>query len=131
MTKTQNYHLNKPEPNDPLRVEDFNENADIIDGLLAGGVKIQTGTYTGTGGYGSGNKNTLTLDFPPKFLMVWGGGAYNAQGNSGTNFFVRYDYYYWDCVTTWSGNTVTWYSSDNDSVQMNDSGKTYYYLALG
>ena len=34
MTRTNNYNLKKPEPNDPLRVADFNENADILDGLL-------------------------------------------------------------------------------------------------
>lgn len=31
MQKTTNYSLKKPEPNDPLRLADFNENADIID----------------------------------------------------------------------------------------------------
>ena len=34
MTKTQNYNLNKPEVTDPLRLADFNENADKIDAAL-------------------------------------------------------------------------------------------------
>ena len=34
MLKTAIYNLNKPEAADPLRVDDFNENADKIDGLL-------------------------------------------------------------------------------------------------
>ena len=34
MEKTTYYQLNKPEAADPLRVADFNENADKIDGLL-------------------------------------------------------------------------------------------------
>ena len=35
MQKTANYNLKKPESTDPLRVADFNENADIIDAALS------------------------------------------------------------------------------------------------
>ena len=34
--------------------------------------KIQTGSYIGTGTYGSNNPNTLTFDFEPKLLIVSG-----------------------------------------------------------
>ena len=34
MLKTEHYQLNKPEVTDPLRLEDFNENVDLIDAAL-------------------------------------------------------------------------------------------------
>ena len=51
MKKTTHYQLNKPESGDPLRVADFNENADIIDGALA---RLETeklifGSFVGDG----------------------------------------------------------------------------------
>ena len=187
MEKTTYYQLNKPEAADPLRLADFNENADKIDGLLkqvddnsvtrsaqvrseaanalaayktsndaavaavstsvstkaeqsavdalttavAAGVKLQTGTYKGKGTYGSGNKNSLTLNFTPKFLMIWGPYAHIAAGLNGTELRVMFDYSGWGLTTTWSGSTVSWYSSTGAQQQMNDSGYSYYYLALG
>ena len=84
MTKTQNYNLNKPEVTDPLRVEDFNANADIIDAALnslntAVGSKaeqsalaelIVTGTYEGAVSSSSTGKQTVTLGFQPRFLFI-------------------------------------------------------------
>ena len=35
--------------------------------------KIQTGSYTGTGTYGSSNPNSLTFDKPPAFLQIQAG----------------------------------------------------------
>lgn len=138
MTKTEHYNLKKPGPNDPLSQADFNENADLIDAALAAlntavanGVKLQTGSYSGKGVYGSGNPNTLNLNFTPKFLMVWGPYSHIMVGITGKNFSVRYDYLSWECTTTWSGATVKWYYDSSAQSQMNESGKTYYYLALG
>lgn len=36
-----------------------------------GGVKIETGSYTGTGTYGSSNKNTIALPSAPKFGIIY------------------------------------------------------------
>ena len=96
MTKTNNYNLKKPEPNDPLRVADFNENADILDAALAGkaeqstvtaldqsvsalsaalgsggkNCRIAFGSYTGDGTYGKSNPTTLSPGFCPVFAAV-------------------------------------------------------------
>ena len=40
--------------------------------------KIATGSYTGTGTYGSSNKNSLTFDFEPKLLVVLMSGVRSA-----------------------------------------------------
>ena len=187
MQKTKNYNLNKPEAADPMRVSDFNENADKIDGLLkqvddnsvtrsaqvrseaanalaayktsndaavaavstsvstkaeqsavdalttavAAGMKMQTGTYKGNGKYGSGNPNKLTLNFSPKFLMIWGPYSHIALGFPNNSVTVCYDYTSWSCTATWSGNTVSWYCGTGAQQQMNENASTYYYLALG
>ena len=45
MQETSNYNLKKPEPTDPLRLEDFNENADIIDGAIKAVERSVAGAY--------------------------------------------------------------------------------------
>ena len=165
MEKTTYYQLNKPEAADPLRVADFNENADKIDAALKqvddnsvtrsaqvrseaanalaayqtandaavaakGNCRVVVGTYTGTGTYGSSNKNSLTFDAEPLFLLINGGGytAYLSEtgrrtaANSGGDS-IR------SMVTYW-GKTISWYSSGNDQLQLNVSGTTYTYMAF-
>ena len=222
MQKTQNYNLNKPELTDPIRVADFNENAEIIDAALNGlhteavtlaaqvraeaanalaayktandaavagkaeqsaldayktsndaavaakaeqsaldayktsndaavaalntavaaGVKLQTGTYSGTGACGSGSKNTLTFSFVPKIVGIvvdaagqTRGGAVFIAGQSKSSGISS-------CSSTggtlslnltWSGNSVSWYTDNTGSAnnQLNASGYTYRYFAFG
>ena len=78
MEKTSNYNLNKPEATDPLRVSDFNENADIIDGALSnlnaavGQIavpQIAVGTYTGNNS--TINPTTVEVGFAPKMVFIW------------------------------------------------------------
>ena len=69
MTETVNYNLNKPEASDPLRLADFNENADIIDaalGVLTGRAKVVTGSYIGD----NTSFHTIPLEFTPRFVLV-------------------------------------------------------------
>ena len=78
MTKTQNYNLNKPEATDPLRLADFNGNADIIDGALASlsADHVYVGSYVGDGTA----ERIIDLPFTPKvvflFLRFGNNGAY-------------------------------------------------------
>ena len=69
MTKTMNYNLNKPEADDPLRLADFNQNADIIDtalGVLTGRARVVVGSYIGD----NTGKHTIPLEFTPRFVLV-------------------------------------------------------------
>ena len=133
MTKTANYNLNKPEATDPLRLADFNENADILDGALKNlsmaAPKIAVGSYVGTDTSGSSNPNRLTFDFAPKALFVWGN-AYVAQAIRGQNMQAISPDNDTTCTTTWNGNAVQWYAG-YPAWQMNYKGKTYCYLAIG
>ena len=88
MTKTNNYNLKKPEPTDPLRVADFNENADLIDAALG----ALTGAYgpsnlpweVGTLDLSKAEVTSLVklFDFHPSAVFLFakgtiGGGAVN------------------------------------------------------
>lgn len=106
------------------------------------GVKIATGSYTGTGTYGSSNPNSLTFEFEPKIIyiketdyrdniptggFIWvnpstdgisyygGGGSPNAWGH---------------VVITW-GKTVTWYNENSYLYQINQGNTSYTYFAIG
>lgn len=104
--------------------------------------KIVTGSYSGTGGYGANNKKSLTFSAPPKLLVVMP--SSNTVGGSQGGFIAlrcisssrgggilddvpgpQFQLYY-----TWDGNTVTWYSPNNEYSQQNLNGMTYYYFAI-
>lgn len=147
MQHTTNYNLNQWDADDRVTREDCNADNAKIDAALktvanaaAAGAKIATGSYVGTGAYGSGNKNSLTFSFQPKLVVIGRANAMSAadtmimvrgQGqvsNCGSNGGGNY------CFATWSGNSVSWYATDSNngsSYQMNISGFTYYYIAIG
>lgn len=148
MTKTQNFNLNKPEVTDSIRVSDFNENAEIIDGLLNtlntsvaalntaaagfGNCKIASGSYTGNGKYGSSNPTKLNVGFAPKIVLI----AF--EGNRCRLFLPIFDERY-DLGSTFSseaytliwGNTYFGMYSGSAYGQMNDSGRVYSYIVIG
>ena len=120
---------------------------DVLGNLIAipadqikDGVKIATGSYTGTGTYGSSNPNSLTFEFEPKVLFIAPvtnySGALNYQsvfwkgmtsfptyiGSADTGMSV---------VVSW-GTTVSWYTNGSyANRQLNDSGTSYAYIAIG
>ena len=106
-------------------------------------VRIETGSYTGTGTYGQSNPNTLTLSFQPKVVFIenktqttitaiWTTAplingtvmahCYGRSGNTGVTGYL------W---LTWEGNTLKYYSETNTQQQMNDANQEYNYIALG
>ena len=149
---TTNYELPLWEPQDSFLRTEFNEAHQKIDAAIAskadaadvtalesevdalaqsaGNCRIVTGSYTGTGEYGSAHPNTLTFDGPPLLLFVgkywqfWAirGSTGAAPIGGGNNV---------QSVTlTWNGNTVQWYSSRSETSQLNEAQTTYHYLAL-
>ena len=106
--------------------------------------QFKTGSYVGNGTAGVDYPNTLTFDFEPIFVMVYDEQGINAGGTgSSTLWGVHYtkgqtrqhtfgtdssDYIYY----TVNGNSFSWYHANNESgKQCNESGKTYYYIAIG
>ena len=106
-------------------------------GLGNGALKIETGSYTGTGTYGEENPNRLTFSFKPKLVVLVkdhdgaDGGLVFIQGQS------RYANWGSDSSTgsnysgyiTWSENAVSWW--EFDKYDQFNAEYTYRYAAIG
>ena len=152
--QTEHYGLSQWEATDTVVRADFNADNETIDAALnalsaavAAGVKIQSGTYAGSGGYGSGKPCKLTFDFVPKLVFILGfdhnntssqrpGVAVLVNGlnqapvlmsNTSTSGGNAYSA---TLVVSFSGQTVSYYS-EYVYGQMNGSGNTYHYIAFG
>lgn len=83
---------------------------------------MAVGSYEGTGTFGQDSPNSLTFDFSPQMVILSGGGqsltiSGEIKTESGTVGYIE-------------GNTATWYSVDAER-QLNQSGQTYSYVAIG
>lgn len=105
-----------------------------------GYAKIEKGTYVGTGKYGKNNPNTLTFNFKPALVMIFGIGLTDNLEPLCLVQGITESYYGnstgTDVHMTWQGNSVTWYTTYNAASQRNDiyiggNGKPYYYVAIG
>lgn len=96
------------------------------------GVKIETGSYVGTGKYGQANPNTLTFGFAPKLVIFPHISDYNGCPEHlmfyvGTRFYKISN----GITGTLEGGELSWYSTTSTSEQFNVLGTTYYYFAIG
>lgn len=117
-------------------------NADInslIDSRTYDRVKIQTGSYVGSGTYGESSPKTLTFNFVPKIVLVWksdtGMIPYSNEGWVHSLFWVTGATY-----STMQGRTVrislsnrtlSFISTESASYQMNENTMNYNWIALG
>ena len=137
--KTTNFGLSQWQSTDPIRVADFNADNQKLDAALAARAQLATGSYTGTGKFGSANPNTLTFPFEPKFVFVTSqNGSIYAKFMAIKDMpevqtyssFIGSDYI--DHVSlAWSTNKLQWYAEKSAYFQLNDSGETYFYIAIG
>jgi len=105
-------------------------------GQLGSKVRIATGSYTGTGTYGSSDLNTIPIHSDTRLVIV--------QGNSdqkGLTIFVRPVTYAdttvqtanaaWATeIVTWSDSMLSWYYYYSASGQLNALGVVYYYTEI-
>lgn len=101
---------------------------------------IATGSYTGTGTYGASNPNSLTFDFLPKIIFIYGHWGSGGNGGKTTTILIpsvgdyggsQRDYDYVGKIIV-SGNTVSWYATSGTfGGQGNKSGTVYTYIAIG
>lgn len=107
-------------------------------GQIKDGVKIATGSYTGTGTYGPSNPNSLTFEFVPKLVIVSTDSSlhpYNSPGSWAWSFIYSYG-----AITTYvtssmvyfalEDKTLKWYS-ESVNAQLNGSGTVYFFVAIG
>lgn len=116
---------------------------------------IETGSYVGTGTYGSGNNNSITFTYAPKIIFC-GKDQINLGNYIGTSSGVYYmgliltsqlttsyqnGFGFGTYITGTSpanlyaskssdGKTIYWYSSSSANYQNNKSNTTYHWLAI-
>ena len=111
---------------------------------VAGGAKIATGSYVGTGTYGADNPCVLTFDFVPLVVFVYGGWANSSIG-------IRPYATYWQNGIIWlceqtggvmgssssdqinftqNGTNLSWHGLSS-YLQLNETGSVYRFVALG
>lgn len=105
--------------------------------------KVEVGSYVGTGTYGSSNPNSLTFGFEPKLVVIspkrhaekdgyiYGGIPWINGNTTGCSYIIVNNYSSQKVYLSWDGKTVSWYSTNSAASQLNDSGITYYYIAIG
>lgn len=107
----------------------------IIEDILGSAVKVETGTYVGTGTYGSGSPNVLYCDSTPMLLLIV---AESARFSLAINTFVGGSYDFGvsssdagdkKITMNWGDNSVSWYG-DTEAYQMNSNGNRYTYFLL-
>ena len=99
-------------------------------------VKIETGSYVGTGTYGQSNPNTLTFPFEPKVVFVCqhgeASGTLIPMMNPNTiSIGIRHGISgYVSLTVSWGDKSVSWYGESHYN-QFNYNGYQYDYVAIG
>lgn len=124
---------------------------DMLGNTVGGFTRIETGSYAGTGTYGSANKNSLTFSFAPRLVILYA--YYGNSAVQSTMDSYRVSYMSADILDSHSGanctgftahtnnpsygskstdgKTFMWYNTNNADMQCNISSYTYYYIAIG
>ena len=94
----------------------------VIEEVEAAQAKVYSGSYVGTGTYGSGSPNTISVQGTPKMAFIAESGSSSGLmwGGSPTVGNVTFN--------AVDGN-LTWYAS-SASAQYNTTGTNYYYMIL-
>ena len=101
------------------------------------GLFLYTGQYTGTGTYGKSKPTSITFPFEPIILIgpVDVDTSYrpiNISNYMQTSYAQQYWFgYYIYLKISANKKTISWYSSSDVTEQLNASGHTYYYAAIG
>ena len=145
MEQTGKYGLSQWDAEDRILREDFNADNAKIEAALAnaGNCQIASGSYVGTGKSGSwSNANNLTFGFVPKLVIIRDNSTYQQVGvftwncnaavhSSNSTYTAVYMTGSGVPMVKYEGNSMSWFSNNNAVKQMNDSGKTYRWIAIG
>ena len=105
-----------------------------------GSARIATGSYVGTGTYGSSNPCSLTFDFVPQIVFITSATDYNSdfflRGSNRSTFLASTSATsIYSNVINWADMSVSWYTPISGNamvgVQLNKKGETYHYMAFG
>lgn len=99
-------------------------------GKIGNKLQIQTGTYVGSGVYGSTNQNSLTFEFVPKIVIVLSK-TETALNNQDSFIYIGQPGSTWNQMFDLNLKTLSWHSERSEQKQCNTAGSTYYYVAIG
>lgn len=110
-------------------------------GVLGDKTSIETGSYVGTGTSGSGNPNTLTFGFEPKFVHIQSysigngdstgyGFAFFLSGTRGFTIGPSSSNDLFHLNAKFNKNILSWYQA-NEYAQLNEKNVKYFFAALG
>lgn len=110
-------------------------------GVLGDKTSIETGSYVGTGTSGSGNPNTLTFGFEPKFVHIQSysigngdstgyGFAFFLSGTRGFTIGPSSSNDLFSLNAKFNKNILSWYQA-NEYAQLNEKNVKYFFAALG
>ena len=110
-------------------------------GVLGDKTSIETGSYVGTGTSGSGNPNTLTFGFEPKFVHIQSysigngdstgyGFAFFLSGTRGFTIGPSSSNDLFSLNAKFNKNILSWYQY-NENAQLNEKNVKYFFAALG
>ena len=140
---TEHLALTLWEPDDPVLRTEFNANHRKIDAAMAAMPRMTVGSYVGTGDSGPDAPNTLSFDFQPMFVAITADTSYahipgnvfiRGQSKSSGLTMIDSSVDSSDLVLSWIGNTLSWYCDEpgnHPMHQLNESGRTYRYFAIG
>ena len=99
-----------------------------LDEVMGFPCQVFMGRYTGTGTYGSGDPNEVTIPFKPQAVFVTSGSVGTTipmirPCTSATNSSAT-------LTVTWEDDSVSWYSTSAAN-QLNANGTTYDVVAFG
>ena len=103
-------------------------------GVLGAKVSVETGSYTGTGTYGSSNLNTIHLSRPPKLVFITPYNGANRMmlfvlgGNSSFSGYTGAASLAYQQIVS-DGTDFSWYANNAD-IQLNNPGTKYVYSAV-
>ena len=97
-----------------------------------GNCQIYAKTYTGKDTFGPDNQNSITFPAKPEVVLL------GSRENFGTILIALYGQTHVSTIgstlqsiyLSWSGNTLSWYSTFNADSQLNDKGSVYPVIAL-
>lgn len=106
--------------------------ADVAE-LLAKAAKVEIGSYTGGGSYGSSAPNRYTFDDSPQMVIICSE-SHNTWGMwvNGCNWLLQYRVGVDEgnkLDATLNDNTLTWYIDTDANEQLNHAG--YKYMVVG
>ena len=151
MQQTSKYQFNLVEGGDDFSPTPLNQNMEKVEQELSGlassvmanlgtighNLRVETGSYTGTGTYGQNHPNRLTFSLYPLVVMIVCASRNYAMPPctmmrpAPCSVFVAGSTGALVMPLTWQEHGVSWYASASATDQGNEEGATYHWIALG